>query len=147
MRIVPFAPGHLRRLAPQPAQAQVALYRDWLADNIDSYAMRRAAFSGVIDGRIVGCAGVRPMWPGVGEAWAVFSGEALIRPFALFRAATRGLAAIEAAQGLRRVQATAHDGHAAAARFLEALGFRREGLLRRYGLWGEGNYYLYARVK
>ena len=147
MRIIPFEPRHLRRVAPQPAQAELALYRDWLADRLDPYALRGCAFTGLIDGRIVGCAGVRPMWAGVGEAWAVFSVEALDRPVSLFRAAARGLAALEDAQGLRRIQASCHAGHDAGARFLRALGFEREGLLRRYGLHGEGHYWLYARTR
>lgn len=147
MQIVNFEPRHLRRVSPQPAQAELALYRDWLADRLDPYAIRGCAFTGLIEGRVVGCAGVRPMWAGVGEAWAVFSLEALDRPAALFRAAARGLAALENARGLRRIQATCHADHAAGARFLQALGFEREGLLRRYGLRGEGNYHLYARAR
>lgn len=147
MRIVNFEPRHLRRVAPQPAQAELALYRDWLADRLDPYAIRGCAFTGLIGGRVVGCAGVRPMWAGVGEAWAVFSLEALGRPVSLFRAAARGLAAMEDRQGLRRIQATCHADHDAGARFLRALGFEREGLLRRYGLRGEGNYWLYARTR
>lgn len=147
MRIVNFEPRHLRRVAPQPAQAALALYRDWLADRLDPYALRGCAFTGLIEGRVAGCAGVRPLWAGVGEAWAVFSLEALDRPVALFRAAARGLAAMEDAQGLRRIQATCHADHDAGARFLQALGFEREGLLRRYGLRGEGNYFLYARTR
>lgn len=147
MQIVNFEPRHLRRVAPQPAQAALALYRDWLADRLDPYALRGCAFTGLIDGKVVGCAGVRPLWPGVGEAWAVFSLEALDRRVSLFRAAARGLAALEDAQALRRIQATCHADHAAGARFLQALGFEREGVLRRYGLHGEGNYFLYARTR
>lgn len=147
MEIVPFEPRHLRRVRPQPAQAELALYQDWLADRLDPYALRGCAFTGLVAGRVVGCAGVRPLWPGVGEAWAVFSAEALMRPTALFRAALRGVAKIEDAQGLRRIQATCHADHEAGARFLRALGFRREGLLRRYGLGGEGHYWLYARTR
>lgn len=147
MEIVPFEPRHLRRVRPQPAQAELALYRDWLADRLDAYALRGCAFTGLVAGRVAACAGVRPLWPGVGEAWAVFSLEALDRRFALFRATARGLATIENRQGLRRVQATCHENHPEAARFLQALGFRREGLLRRYGLCGEGDYWLYARTR
>jgi RimJ/RimL family protein N-acetyltransferase len=147
MRIVDFEPRHLRRVAPQPMQAELGLYRDWLADRLDPYALRGCAFTGLIDGKVVGCAGVRPLWAGVGEAWAVFSLDALDRPFALFRAAARGMATIEDRQGLRRIQATCHANHPEGARFLEALGFRREGVLRRYGLGGEGNYWLYARTR
>ncbi|MDE2579954.1 MAG: hypothetical protein KGL46_14215 [Hyphomicrobiales bacterium] len=44
-----------------------------------------------------------------------------------------------------RAECRAWEGNAVACRWLEALGFSQEGLLRRYGRAGE-NYRLYARL-
>lgn len=145
MRLIDFEPDHLRQFTPQPVQASLMPFiRDNLAVIGPAYAQGRA-FSGVVDGRVVGSAGVRVHWPGVGVAWALLSVEALAHPTALVRACARGLTAIERALGLARIEATVALGHGAGDRFLATLGFEPEGLLENYGLWGVGDYVLYAR--
>ncbi len=147
MRILDFEPDHLRRFTPQALQAGIVPFiRDNLSVVGPAYAQGRA-FSGEIDGRIVGSAGVRVHAPGIGVAWALLSDGALRHPRPLVRACARGLTAIERALGLFRIEATVALGHGAGDRFITALGFEPEGLLENYGLWGVGDYILYARER
>lgn len=144
MQIIDFEPAHLRAVAPQCAQADVAAY----IDSLDPHALARpgAAFTAVENAAVLGCAGVAPLWPGVGQAWAVLSDAMLARPTSLTRATARALDRIIAAEDLRRVQATVRDGHGAGGRWLSFLGFELEGLLVNYGPGGTGDYWIYGRT-
>ncbi|MFN0043750.1 MAG: GNAT family N-acetyltransferase [Alphaproteobacteria bacterium] len=147
MKIVNFAPEHLGAFLPQRAQFDVSPYLANARNSIAAAFAQGPALSGVIDGRIVGAAGVRIDWPGAGTAWALLSEEVLRRPASLLRACARGLDEIEHIHGLRRIQASVAVGHAGGHRFLAALGFEVEGLLGNYGFGGMGDYILYARKK
>jgi RimJ/RimL family protein N-acetyltransferase len=143
MQIVAYAPDHLARVIPQCAQGGTGLFDRATAESL---AVADFAFSAVADGRIVGCAGVMPLWPGVGHAWAVLSDAALARPITLTRAVQRELTRIEIVLGLQRLQATVADGHVAGRRWLAWLGFEVEGLMCNYGPGGVGDYWLYGRA-
>lgn len=144
MQIVPYKPAHLERVPPQSAQAGVVGRLD--RETAESLAIPGFAFSAATDGCIVGCAGIMPLWPGVGHAWAVLSEVALAHPVTLTRAVQRELARIERDHGLHRVQATVGETHVAGRRWLAWLGFEVEGLMRNYGPDGEGDYWLYGRA-
>jgi len=144
MQIISYKPAHLALVAPQGAQASVVGSID--RATADSLALSGLAFSAVQDARIVGCAGIVPLWPGVGQAWAVLSDEVLAQPVALTRAVQRELARIETEHGLRRVQATVAEAHFSGRRWLAWLGFEVEGLMRNYGPEGAGDYWLYGRA-
>jgi hypothetical protein len=144
MHIIPFKPAHLSRVAPQRAQEGVAGAID--RATADSLALSELAFSAAEAGRIVGCAGIVPLWPGVGQAWAVLSDAALSHPVILTRAVQRELAHIETKLALRRVQATVAEDHVEGRRWLAWLGFEVEGLMRNYGPGGNGDYWLYGRA-
>ncbi|MEP4379754.1 MAG: hypothetical protein ABJ215_01135 [Alphaproteobacteria bacterium] len=144
MQIVPFEPPHLRAVAPQCAQAEHAAYVETL--ELSALVQPGAAFTARDDTGVLGCAGVVPLWPGVGQAWAVFSDALLTHPVALTRATERALDHIMAVENMRRVQATVLDGHGAGARWLSFLGFELEGLLLNYGPGGAGDYWMYGRT-
>ncbi len=144
MQIVPFEPPHLRAVAPQCAQAEHAAYIDSL--ELAALVQPGAAFTATEGREILGCAGVVPLWPGVGQAWAVFSDALLARPVTLTRASERALDRIAAARDMRRIQATVRDGHGNGARWLSFLGFELEGLLVNYGPGGTGDYWMYGRT-
>lgn len=148
MQIVPFEPPHLRAVAPQCAQADFTAYVETL--EMAALVQPGMAFSATDEAAagatVLGCAGVVPLWPGVGQAWAVFSDPLLARPVTLTRATGRALDRIAAAHDMRRIQATVRDGHASGARWLSFLGFELEGLLVNYGPGGVGDYWMYGRT-
>ena len=144
MQIIPFEPAHLRAVAPQCAQSDFTAYIKAL--DTDALVQCDAAFTAVDGVDVLGCAGVVTLWPGVGQAWAIFSDRLLAQPTSLTRGTARALDRIAAAQDLRRGQATVRDGHGAGARWLSFLGFELEGLLVNYGPGGSGDYWMYGRT-
>lgn len=145
MNIVDFEPEHLERVLPQPNQAGFTASMD----SIDMALLRRPglSFSGLSPrGAVLGCAGVVPMWPGVAQAWAVFSEAALREPVTLTRTVMREIEGIAFSLALRRLQATVAEEHREGARWLAFLGFELEGMLVNYGPRGVGDYWMYGRV-
>ena len=95
----------------------------------------------------IGMFGVWPMWPGVGRAWSMISPEAKSDfPCSLYKGVKRNLEIIIARDQLVRVEAVVKAGHPTAHPWIRRLGFRREGLMRNYGIGGVGDYHLYARI-
>jgi hypothetical protein len=97
-------------------------------------------------GGIVACGGVLTV-PGmpIGEVWAVTSDRVVRRARSCLRAARDGIARADGS-GLVRLQTLVLPENRAAVRFIERLGFAREGLLRRCGHNGLDRY-LYARIR
>jgi len=96
------------------------------------------------EGRIVFICGIHNMWPGVGEIWAVFS--PLARKYPYTWVAAKHLLALHMLNYVRLQAALDPKDCPEAIRFDERLGFKPEGLLRRYGPHGEDRI-LYALVK
>jgi hypothetical protein len=95
-------------------------------------------------GRIVFCTGIHDLWPGVGEIWAVFSPLAREYPYTWI-AAKKLLAG--GMQMYHRLQAPLDPvGCPEAIRFDERLGFKPEGMMRKYGPHGE-DMIMYALVR
>ena len=89
------------------------------------------------DAEIVFCCGVRNIFEHSGEAWFVFSpiGKQYVRTFEVIRDLLHHH--IIPRYRYKRVQATADLGVPETVRFLEHLGFEREGILRAYGATGQ----------
>lgn len=98
------------------------------------------------EGEIIACGGVVPI-PGTatGEIWALTSDLVPRHALACIRV-TRAALAEAFRRGLVRLHTSILPEHRAAVRFIEALGFQREGLLRRCGHNGLDRY-IYARIK
>jgi len=144
MKIVSFEPPHLHAVSLQAAQNSLKNYLDVV--DVSQFAAPDMSFSALDGNTIVGCGGIVELWPGVGQAWAVLSEQALARSMTLTRSAQRELDRITRCRNLSRVQATVADGHGAGARWLAFLGFEVEGLLVNYGPGGHGDYWMYGRT-
>ena len=107
------------------------------------------AFTLIVDGEVVGCAGVVLMDWGRGEAWALLSGLFYDHKKESYRAIRDGLNAIIKDKKLVRVQSVVFDGdkYKASGRFLEHLGFHDESPegMQHYGPHGE-NVHMFARI-
>jgi RimJ/RimL family protein N-acetyltransferase len=98
------------------------------------------------EGGIVFCCGVMDLWPGVGQVWALFSSLARRYPHTL-QAMKWAIRHLFEKYGYVRIQTTVAVNDEAAIRFDEKhLGFKREGIMRRYGLHGE-DHILFALLK
>ena len=97
-------------------------------------------------GHCVGAYGLVDMWPGVARVWAIFSEDLIAdHPLLLGLHVARDLKRADHDGGFRRIEATTGTTHDAGADFLEFLGFKLEGRMRRYDVAGNDTY-LYARV-
>jgi hypothetical protein len=147
IEIVPFEPRHL-----------LEYQGDWRNDNevmrmvsnetyFAALAAAGPAFSGFDrHGRLLGTVGINILWPGVGEAWAVFTESVNAIPIAFHRVMKRGLRTHFEALDLHRLHAVVAATDERAKRWIIALGFDREGTLREYGP-NRADYIMYAMVR
>lgn len=87
--------------------------------------------------------------PGVGYVWMLTTDNidktTLSDKLMLTRAADYYMNAVAVAFGLRRIEAHVHPDHAKSLRWVKALGFQKEGLIRRYAPDGQ-DYFLLSRM-
>jgi hypothetical protein len=90
------------------------------------------AFTGWYEGTIVVIAGITILWPGHGEAWALFSKNFKDHKYFIHRESLRHIRWLAAKHNLRRIQASSLQENEAANRWLEHLGFKPEGEMPEY---------------
>ena len=92
------------------------------------------AFTGVVEGKVVGCAGIFPHRTGVGEAWTLMlPSTAKQYSLDLHRAVKEHLPQMVEAFGFWRIEANVKAGFVKGYKWAEALGFQLESLMP---LWG-----------
>jgi hypothetical protein len=96
----------------------------------------------VIDGdRVVAIGGVRNVWQDRGIAWGLLASGIGATMVPITRAVRRFLSVCPT----RRIEAEVAADHEEGRRWIEMLGFEREGRMRAY--WGGKDFDLYARVR
>ena len=95
---------------------------------------------------VIACGGVACAWPGFGEAWILPSIHVKRFKKAFFKVSLGFMEDVFDQLKLRRLQATIREQDKTSIRWINAMGFQREGLLRKFGQGGE-NHFMYARVK
>lgn len=135
---IPFEVAHLEHLAIQPAQsASVHLLRpEHVARLVGPWS-----WTGVVGERPLVCGGIVANEFGAGVLWAFLSTEAGPHMLRI----TRFVRRMVLLAGLRRLEATSAATHTEGCRWLELMGFEREGRLRHYGFDGT-DHILYSRV-
>jgi len=103
------------------------------------------AFTGLIDGYVIASAGIKPLWPGVGEAWIVASDNMPKKKLSVIKLIRENFDRMIQDNNFVRVQAGVRYDWPEAKRFAEFLGFEHEGIMKKYGLDGQ-DYYRMARV-
>lgn len=104
------------------------------------------SFTAMDDNTVIGVGGIRPLWPGVGEAWAIFPKNVAKYGRQIYRISRTLLEKVEAEYGYWRIQATARRDWDAAIFFLAALKFVPGGVLTKYGP-DKSDHIMMARVK
>jgi hypothetical protein len=106
---------------------------------------RGPAYTIVASEGLVASGGILPLWKGVGEAWVVTSELVDTYPLLFAKTVWRKLYEIINGNGIERVQTTIHKDFIVSQKWAERMGFKNEGLMRKY-LGGE-DYYRYALVR
>lgn len=127
VRILPMMVEHyLEATAGVPAWGDLATFARSQIDN-------GPAGAALIDDQLAAVAGVVIAWPGMGEAWAVLTDLGRRHPMVCHRLVARELRAIIRDYRLHRVQADILRSFQAGRIWASRLGFRKEGMMRRYG--------------
>lgn len=141
---IPYRPEHLAQLRLQSAQGMLQallLDRGYAA----ALAVPGLAWTGLVDGAVVGCAGFLPQTPGRCVAWALIGQEVPRHAWlAITRQVVAGMVEVRR-RGFWRIEAVVHARFAAGRRWVELMGFEFEGLMRAYDP-ERSDCLLYARV-
>ncbi len=100
------------------------------------------------DGTVYGCGGLKIMWPGVAESWILlfdgieengFRQEVYLQVVKLMIRVVNDF-------NLHRIQAHCKTDYPLNMKFLENMGFKREGIMRKFG-FDKSDHYMYAWVR
>jgi hypothetical protein len=144
LTLIPFEPAHAFVMTRRPEEVGTPGFPGY-EDYIKGLCSAGNCYSATYGDEILFCGGVRVLWPGVGEAWVLCSAGIWRFARQLFRVSETIIGKVAAENNLERVQAHVRTSWDVAIRFVERLGFEREGLLRKF-VNGE-DYYSYARVR
>lgn len=134
--------GDIEYVRANPLEEAVKNYPDMPIDPKTSYTV-------LWDDVIVGVGGVSMMWKGVGEMWLILTKDSKrdgIHGIVALNTIRKKVDEIIEENNIVRAQATARIDFPKGIQMLEALGFEREGFLRRYCPDG-CSVYRYARIK
>jgi hypothetical protein len=141
MIVVPFKPEHLYRVPIQAAQIGAAKLINDNPRYGETLAVGGDAYTVLVDGEPVLCAGVLRLEDGRGWVWALFaqhSGKYFVR---LCRYMQRYLQCCN----IRRIEAAIDCNFKEGVRLAEMMGFQKEGVMRKYGANGE-DYFMMGRI-
>lgn len=103
------------------------------------------AYTIVIDGEIIGCAGIRVFWEGTGEAWAILAEDKSVKHLKLIMEEFgKRLDYTIRTLKFRWVQATINKDNAKLIHWVQHFGFKRKCIMTGY-LPGGNDAFLYAR--
>lgn len=145
VEIIPFELEHALELDLREHEKKMQKtdeFRAWAEANLSL----GPSFSGVVDGKVVGCGGVRILWNGVGEAWAIFSKDIIKYPKEAYYYINKFLHIIIKDQNLHRVQAYVRTDVNIAVKYIENLGFKRESMMKKFS-YDKKDYYMYVLLK
>ena len=109
---------------------------------VEFLAKSGTALSAFADGEFLGCGGLQVFpWKTTAEAWVWAMPGVHDYPLFVHKIVARGLKQ----GGIKRIQCTVKVGNDRAVRWVEILGFEREGLMKKYGPGG-ADFYMYAKV-
>lgn len=110
-----------------------------------AWAGKNWAYTLIVDGVPVVCAGILLQDWNNGEAWALFSSSYKQHKLYLYRMIKAALRAAFHENGLVRIQATIDTQYPENVKWIESLGFEYEGRLRKFGMQGQ-DYLMYSRL-
>jgi hypothetical protein len=103
------------------------------------------SWTGIQDGKIVGCGGFTPLWTGVAEIWMYLEPEAFKRKRLALKLMRYILNDIIEREQYHRIQAVVLKDYKEGIRFAEFFKFKNEGLMESYSEHKE-DVYRYSRI-
>lgn len=121
--LVPFKAEHLLSLNNRDGRQFIDKYLDIERSSV--------AYTGMVEGKIIGCAGIIVAWDGVGMAWAAITPAAEPHMIWVSKIIRRFMRDIIRAHKLHRVEMVALADSQRNQRWAEFMGFSREGSVAR----------------
>ncbi len=140
-----FEPWHLKALNLRHRDSVALSHVDREADMRNKGMQKGTAFTGFSEGEIIGCAGIIPVWPGVGHAWVTMGANYKKHRIWVHKNVMSFMDKIIEGMELHRVQANVVCEFIPGVQWLERMGFKLEGKMYKYGPDG-ADHYLYARI-
>ena len=142
MRLIKFIPDHASVLVfdDKLSVGTMKPEHDW--EQHMERAAQHDAFTGVENGHIIGAAGFIPMWDGVAECWFIGSDRIQTR----LKTVIKTTKDIIGKMPYTRMHANVKADWAEAIRFAQFLGFKKEGLMKKFGPEG-ADYFVMGRIK
>lgn len=146
-KLIPFHVRHLSQIDLREFDEQVILGVPDAFERIIQQAKNGVAYTGVDEkGKIILIGGIAFLWEGVGSGWVLTSKLLLEHKTWSHRAIKDVLDITEGTHKLHRIESLILKGHEVSMKWAERLGFKQEGLLRKYDSQ-KNDYWLCARVK
>jgi hypothetical protein len=142
VREIPYHHSHMRMLHPL---ANDNGYND--NSSFESFAkmfMQWPAFSYEAEGNIICCAGLQILHNEAAEVWSAMRDGFQRYGKSLYFLQKKGIEKIVEERNIIRLQAHVEKNSLTARRYIEHLGFRQEGVCRKY--FNRSDYILYARI-
>ncbi len=145
-RLVEFEPHHPGGASGSRVEFS-SILGTWNAAQWQQVKAVGESYSGFAGDRYLGSAGLIPLWPGRAMAWAlVVSTVDRRQMLTIHRWVNEFLDEAQQDKRYRRIEASVLDGFVQAQKWVERLGFQREGYMKCYDPDGR-DHHLYARVK
>jgi len=142
LKIMPCTPEHIEKI---PWTDQDPAFEPYARQAMKQCADGDSTFALMAPEGVVMCGGLAPVSPGVAYAWLMASELIQRYPLAACAACMEGLAFLAEKQDLHRVQTAIYPAFTKGRIFAEWLGFKFEGVMRRYSP-DRRDYYLYAKL-
>ncbi len=143
--IVEYLPEHAKRIV----EINLRNHDKWLSEaDMKKWCESCSggpAYTLLVDGIPMACAGIVLQDWNKGEAWSLLSESFYSHKVKIYRAMKAGLDALIAEHKLQRVQSLIDPHYPEAVDFIECFGFEYEGRLRAYGP-EKKDYLMYAKV-
>ena len=112
---------------------------------VEPMVVKNMAFTGVLNGKIIACGGIYPIWDGVGEAWFLGTDMVNEKPISVTRTVKNYLDVLMSDNNLHRVQAHIRHDWDRANRWIAFLGMQKEGVVRKFSPDGR-DHILFSKV-
>ena len=144
--LMPFRKEDLHKINLRPFDEQVIMGVPKVFDLIALQAQKGIAYTGVNDeGKIIAIGGVVVLWDKVGSGWVMTSDLLLKYKTWVHRSIKEILELAIVKYNLHRTESIILKDHIVSQKWAERLGFKKEGLLKKYDS-NKNDYYLYSRI-
>ncbi len=135
-KTIGYQPGHLDFFVP----------KDIFKEEIDHQGdkLNNFTYTLIAEKDVIAVFGLKQMWPGVAEIWALTSELVHKYPVFFHKECIKLIKTHAEVLKLHRVQCSVRADYEEGLKWIESMGFKKEGLMEKYGP-NKMNYYLFSR--